>query len=86
MTAVLQQVTIRCCFGAQQAVVCAQHHMASLLKPALYFPADWVLLCALLCFAASRNEQRHQEYLERQAARAARDDVVKPKKFEHEVG
>jgi len=32
-----------------------------------------------------RNEQRHQEYLERQAARAARDDVVKPKKFEHEV-
>lgn len=28
---------------------------------------------------------RHQEYLERQAARAARDDVVKPKKFEHEV-
>lgn len=32
-----------------------------------------------------RNEQRHQDYLERQAARAARDDVVKPKKFEHEV-
>jgi uncharacterized coiled-coil DUF342 family protein len=32
-----------------------------------------------------RNEVRHQEYLERQAARAARDDVVKPKKFEHEV-
>jgi hypothetical protein len=28
---------------------------------------------------------RHAEYLERQAARAARDDVVKPKKFEHEV-
>lgn len=28
---------------------------------------------------------RHQEYLERQAARASRDDVVKPKKFEHEV-
>lgn len=28
---------------------------------------------------------RHKEYLERQAARAARDDVVKPKKFEHEV-
>lgn len=28
---------------------------------------------------------RHQEYLERQAARAARDDTVKPVKFEHEV-
>jgi hypothetical protein len=41
-----------------------------------------------VCFVlhpACRNEVRHQEYLERQAARAARDDVVKPKKFEHEV-
>lgn len=35
--------------------------------------------------AACRNEVRHQEYLERQAARAQRDQVVKPVKFEHEV-
>jgi len=32
-----------------------------------------------------RNEQRHKEYLERQAARAARDQPVKTVKFEHEV-